>query len=130
MCLYLLIVLCLYLINTIHSSSICSESSITSCSKHVADLEALIVELKDKAEEDSCNLDVDTENTGHGQEGFGDDRDCFTCSVELVIDDEGKNPMKQMCSLDSALVSKKKVIGDVEKEKILNDCKNQIKVGL
>ena len=118
--------------DTTHSPSSCSETSIMSCSKQIADLDALIIELQRKAEDDTHNPGVDMEDTTDWdsslQEGSGEDNGNLTSSVEVLADGE-RNPLKQVGLLDSTMTVRNKLIGDVQKEKILNDCKNQIKVG-
>lgn len=122
--------------------SCCSPSSISEvseedCSEQMAALDALIVEIQEtrrglaNIEEDSAYAaDFDDEAAPPPEDSKMPERENTITDISLESRSERQlSPIKLGSSLDIVLLEKKKRIEEMEeKEKILNECRNQIKV--
>ena len=125
-------------------SSSSSESSDDDCSEQIAALESLIVELQEtkrdmEKDEDAISLIADAMEVSDvtvvqdfpaHKEGLASEP-CTPSDPALSrLERLAHSPLKHGSSLDLPMLDKKKRIEEMEeKEKILSECRNQIKVG-
>ena len=118
------------------SPSSCSDSSAEDCSEQIAALDALIVELQDtkreiEQREESVGYATDVTDVAVEEASLrsevAEGKSCADPMESLSL--RQQSPIKHVSSLDLVMFDKKKRIEVMEeKEKVLNECKNQIKV--
>jgi len=127
-----------------HCSPSSSESSEDDCTEQIAALEALIVELQEtkrdmEKDEDTISLIAETMEAGDvivaqdfpaHKEGSSAGEPGTPSDPPLSwVERPPHSPLKHGSSLDLPTLDKKKRIEEMEeKEKILSECRNQIKV--